>query len=257
MGHTITVDGTDLAERFGPISRFAETLPQPKVIKVSIPAGLDLDITDSLGRVGFSDGEHRFDVYLLCETERERVEAERAIVAMLQGRRLDYELSWDEGYTYTGRFVLEFGYLNPHQTRVGVKVSRSPWKVHVVEEHVIDCHPSATHQLEGSSSYHDIEAVMLQGGSTQVGSETAVARAAAGTYELADGVYSDLGVTVTVSDWLFYADDYDLVVNESKFSQSGSGVTIDASYEVTDDGDIYFADADLQLVTVKYARWDM
>ena len=256
MGPTIVVDGTDLSE-LGALSNFAETLPQPKLVKVSIPAGMDLDITDSLGRVGYANGKHTFDLYLLCETELERSELERDVVSMLQGRMLDYALSWDEGYTYTGRFVLDLEYLTPRHTRVAVTVDRAPWKVRAAtDSHVLDCHPTATHTLEGSSSYHDLKAAMLQGGTTQVGSDAAVTRAAAGTYALADGVYVTTDVTVTVDDWRLYVDGADLVVKDSKFSTSGKSAAIDATGVVTD-LDLYFADADLQRVTVTYQRWDL
>ena len=239
MGHTIVVDGTDLAERFGPISHFAETLPEPKVIKVSIPAGLDLDITDSLGRVGYHDGEHRFDVWLLCETEAERVDLEREIVLLLHGKRLEYSLSWDEGYTYTGRFALSFDHPSMGATRVGVTVDRSPWKTHTREYVELNCHPSEAYVLSGSARFHTIRAKLLQPGTTKVGDGDPVTRASAGTYMLAGDAYAGTTVTITVDEWLLYVDENaDMVVNPDKFSldgpTSGTGTASGEAISVAD-----------------------
>ena len=55
----ITFDGTNLKTEYGLIySSFEEELPEPKVIKVEIPAGIDLDISDSLGVMGYHNGKH-------------------------------------------------------------------------------------------------------------------------------------------------------------------------------------------------------
>ena len=91
----LTFNGVDLRDTYGLIySSFEEEMPEPKVIKVSIPAGLDLDITDSLGTIGMTNGRHVLKFLVYGETEADRLEAKRALMAMFHGRRATYELSW-------------------------------------------------------------------------------------------------------------------------------------------------------------------
>ena len=253
----MTVDGTDLRDMGAVLSQFSEELPEPKVIKVDIPAGVDRDITEALGAIGYHNGRHTLTHYVVADTEAERVRMVREIVAMLHGSMHDYKLSWDSGYTYTGRFQVSVERLNPRSSRVTVDVDRSPWKKHSKETVTLDCHPSATHALEGSVRYHDIVANYKQAGTAKLGSAAAVATTA-GNNAIATDSYGDKDFVATVNDWLLYVDGEDLVVKNSKFSTSGSDAVIDATYEINlDRDDMVFTDVASQKVTLTFYRWDL
>ena len=255
--YTLVAGGTDICAEYGAvISTFAETLPEPKVIKVDIPAGADLDITEALGAMGYHNGTHTLGVLVKADSEKARRDAVRAIVALLHGKRMDYQLTWDAGYTFTGRFAVAVERRSPLASWLTITSDRSPWKRHSRESVVIDCHPSGSYTLEGSVRYHTVQAILKQAGTTKVGDEAAVARDAAGTYTLAADVYGGTEITATVADWLMYADEPDLKVKSGKISYSGTNAVIDASYTVTS-GDMVFPDADNQKVTVRFYRWDL
>ena len=270
-GHTIVADGTDIAEAFGMVlSRFSEQLPEPKVTKVDIPAGVDLDITEALGVIGYHNGTHTLELYLVADSEAERVRLTRELVAMLHGQAMDYRLSWDDAYTYHGRFQVALDGLTPRGSRVTLAIDRQPWKKGRSRESIVlDCHPSATAELDGSARFHTLQAILAQSGSTKVGDASAVERAVAGTYTLANDAFGETDVEGTVDDWLMYVDeDGDLKVNPSKFSMSGTNAVIDADYYDEDspivpaeydvsNGNMVFPDVDKQKVTVRYYRWDL
>ena len=255
--YTITVGGTDLCEELGAtIYEFSEVLPEPKIHKVEIPAGLDLDITDALGPVGYHNGKHVLKLLVPASDEEGRVEKVRRLVTLLHGVMADYKLSWDVDSTYRGRFTAEVQRVTPMNSYVALTVDRSPWKVHARESVDLNAHPSASHRLSGSKRYHDIRARLLQAGTTKIGSASAVTRSAAGTYALAEEAYGDTQTAFTVSDWLMYASGTNLVVKDSKFSTSGTDAAIDAGYTVAD-GNMVFPDEAKQHVTLYWNRYEL
>ena len=249
---------SELAD-FGYLSAFQREVPQPKVVKVDIPAGLDLDITDAVG-LGWHDGTDTFDIYITPKTEAERLRLMRDLTELLHGKRMRYRLSWDPDYYCKGRFTVSFERLNPHVSRASVTVDREAWKQGVSREsHVIDCHPEGSYALEGSMRYRLVRVTLAQGAYVAIGPEEPgilTDHRSAGTYTLANDAYPGDVVWLLVDSWLMYVDGDNYVVNSEKFSVSGNNAVIDATATVTD-GDIYFADADLQKVTVDFYRWDV
>lgn len=253
----ITFDGTNLKTAYGlQYSSFEEELPEPKVIKVEIPAGLDLDISDSIGVLGWHNGKHVLKFLLYGDTQAERLEKKQAVIAKMHGKRANYTLSWDNGYTYTGRAKVSVEHLFDNADVITIEIDRSPWKVHSQESIDLNAHPSASYTLQGSTRYHNIRAKLLQAGTTKIGSEAAVTRSAAGTYTLATDAYGDTATIFTVEDWLMYVSGTNLVVNSSKFSVSGTNAVIDASYTVTN-GNMVFPDEAKQHVTLYWYRYDL
>ena len=253
----ITFDGTNLKTAYGlKYSSFEEELPEPKIIKVDIPAGSDLDITDALGVMGYHDGKHVLKFLLYGSTQAERLEKKQAIIALMHGRRANYTLSWDRGYTYTGRAQVSVEHKFDNADVLTLEIERSPWKKHSREAVDLIAHPSASYTLEGSTRYHNVRAILRQAGTTKVGSDAAVERAAAGTYTLATDLYGNTVLTFTTSDWLMYVDEPNLVVNGSKISYSGTNAVIDSAYTITN-GNMVFADEANQHVTVGFDRWDL
>lgn len=270
MPYGATSPQTELSD-LGTISNFRQKSPEPKVIKVDIPAGPDLDLTSALGPVGWHNGEHSFDLYIVAETEAQCVQTMRDLAALVHGKQLRYILSWQPGYYCQGRWTVEFERLNPRAARAMVTIDREPWRQgYVRETHVIDCHPDGSFKLEGSARFHTVRVKLLQGGEAEVAAAEPgiMTHRDAGTHTLAADAYAGDTVWLAVSDWLMYVDGDDLKVNPSRFELSGTNAVIDGSYTdaqgatVTDhgtvvDGDLRFALCDLQKVTVDFYRWDL
>lgn len=256
--YSIIANGTDLCELTGAhVVGFSQKMPEPKVITVDIPAGSDLDITDALGPIGYHNGHHTLEMLVTGETEQECVTRCREIAAMLHGNAMDYRLTWDANYTYHGRFRVEQERRNHLASIMTIDIDRSPWKKSTRESHVVDCHPYGWYDLEGSTRYHTVRAKFLQDGGGDVAVEEPLeyTTRTTGTRTLATDAYAGETVWLKVDSWVMYVDgDENLVVNS--YSISGSNFVVNADYTVTD-GDIYFADADKQKVTVDFYRWDV
>lgn len=255
--YALVAGGTNICSEYGAvISTFSEKLPEPKIIMVDIPAGSDLDITDALGAMGYHNGSHTLGVLVKANTETARRNAVRAIVALLHGKRMDYQLTWDAGYTFTGRFAVAVERRSPLASWLTITSDRAPWKRHAREAVDVNCHPSGSYTLDGSVRFHNVRAILRQAGTTKVGSDATVARDAAGTYTLATDVYGRTVLTFTVADWLMYVSGSNVVVKSGKISISSGNAVIDSTYTITN-GNIVFADEADQHVTVGFDRWDL
>lgn len=122
--------GTDVVEEFGlRYSSFSEELPRPKTCIAQIPYGTDIDFTDSLGPVSYSSGTQVLVFLLYADTEAERLAKKQRLIGMLHGIRSEYQLSWDDGYTYTGRAVVSINHLDELVDVLTVTITRDPYKV--------------------------------------------------------------------------------------------------------------------------------
>lgn len=76
----------------------------PKIYTVDIPGGDgSIDLTDAMaGAVAFSDVEHTI-VFATADVAGSFGKRQKLVNA-LSGKLLEYELSWDPGYTYRGRW---------------------------------------------------------------------------------------------------------------------------------------------------------
>lgn len=259
--YTFTVDGTDVCAEYGAhLLDFAEELPQPKVIKVSIPAGIDLDITDAFGAIGYTNGTHTLSLLVVGEDETERVERVRQLVAYLHGKMMDYGLSWDAGYSYRGRFLVAVERVVDYASRVTVTIDRKPWKSkrEIVS---LDAHPTADFVIDGSVSYQDIKVKLLVPASVSVDGGTSQSLSA-GTHTVASSLQgSDHEVSVTLSDWLMYLDEEtnNIVVNTSSHTVTvadGDVTVSDAPYTIAN-GNLVFTDTAKQEVKLSYYRLDL
>lgn len=259
--YTFTVDGTDVCDEYGAhLLDFSEELPQPKVIKVPIPAGFDLDITDAFGAVGYTNGKHDIDLLVIGDDEAERMERVRRLIAYLHGQMMDYGLSWDAGYSYRGRFYVAVERVVDYASRVTVSIDRRPYKTKL-ETVRLDAHPTATFELVGSVKYQNLRVTLLQQGSAALDGGAAQSLAA-GTHTVAEeltGYSHDLAVTL--ADWLMYLDEltgnYMVNADAHPVTVTDGDLTIaDAPYTITD-GNMVFADTAKQKVVLKYYRWDL
>lgn len=104
----LIVNGVDLAVRYNMVLLDGYTLspPEPKTTTVDIP-GRDgvLDLTESLiGDVTYNNRSMTF-TFLIVDLEQFEV-VKTKISNALHGRKFNFEMSMDPGYTYTGRFKI-------------------------------------------------------------------------------------------------------------------------------------------------------
>lgn len=134
MTHDVTWGGTPLCETYGLVIEYGSVScppPSPKLSIVSIPGGVDLDLTDAL--TGHAAYELRTVAFtLFCDGRGEGTwqEVANKVTNLLHGAESDFELSWDPGYTYHGRAsVTGVEYLAPRSCRVTVEIDAEPWKL--------------------------------------------------------------------------------------------------------------------------------
>lgn len=257
MNYTVTFDGTDLCEEFGAVlTKFEMEPPPPKVLKVEIPGGSDLDITESVGFVAYSNGTHEFSFMLKGDDLPEQL---RLFAALVHGTMADYALSWDEGYTYHGRWAIDsVERLARNAILVTCSVDRYPWKTSEGRVSLdVNSHPSGSVLMEGSTYYDDIKLVTKQAASVVIGVTPMGEWSTAGTHDVAETVYGRNTVTVTVADWWQYLDGTDLVVNTAKgYSLSGTNATFGSDWSKVGT-DLYCANEAKQHSTLSFGRRDL
>lgn len=234
---------------------FEEELPEPKIIKVDIPAGMDIDITEAIGPVAYHDGKHTFTFFVYKPNAEELFDVERELISNVHGRRAAYKLSWDPDFTYTGRARVSIEHRGDVAMLVTIEIEHAPWKTMPLHTIDVNCHPSGSTTLTGNDRYHTVKARFQQAGTSKVGSAAAVSRAA-GTHTLADDLYSDTTLTFTVSDWWQYMSGTNLVVNPNHINISGSNAQFDSNW-VLNGTDLRCANEAKQHVTVTYYGWDL
>ena len=257
MYYTVTFDGTDLCEEFGAVlTDFKMEVPNPKVIKVEIPGGSDLDITESVGFVAYHNGKHTFALLLRGDDLPEQL---RLFSALVHGTMADYTLSWDEGYTYHGRWAIDsVERLARNAILVTCTVDRYPWKTSDGRTSLdVNSHPSGSVLMEGSTYYDDIKLVTKQAASIVIGVTPMGEWSTAGTHDVAETVYGRNNVTVTVADWWQYLDGTNLVVNTDKgYELDGTDATFGADWSKVDT-DLYCANEAKQHSTLSFGRRDL
>lgn len=102
------VDGVDLSETYRMILVDGYTLstPEVKTSTVEIP-GSDgvLDLTEALtGDTYYDNRSDSFSFIILGVDEKDIIPLKNDIVSFLHGKKYNYSLSFDPGYTYIGRF---------------------------------------------------------------------------------------------------------------------------------------------------------
>lgn len=234
---------------------FEEELPEPKISKVDIPAGMDIDITEAIGPVAYHDGKHTFKFFVYKPTASEVFDVERKLISTIHGKRAAYRLSWNPAFTYTGRAKVSIEHRGDVAAIVTIEIEHAPWKSSELKTIDVNCHPSGTAILKGYDRYHTVWATLLQSGTTEVGSAAAVSRNA-GTFLLTDDLYADTILTFTVADWWQYISGTNLVVNPNHIAISGSNAQFDSNWTLNGT-DLYCANEAKQHVTVTYYGWDL
>lgn len=132
MINEVTVDGVPLCATFGLIMQScSEGEPEPKTYEVDVPGGNgSLDLTEALsGDVVFANRKFEF-AFAFPDGRSVLSEMLTRLRSFLHGRRLPFELSWDEGYEYAGRFsVSSIERIAKRAGTIAVSASVEPYKL--------------------------------------------------------------------------------------------------------------------------------
>lgn len=127
----IIVDGVDLYSSYGLLMTEDSKLSPPmlKRYEVDIPGSNGcLDLTDVLaGDAAFGVREMTMVFAIEAGDHFERLKT--SISNLLHGRRLEFRLTDDPDYTYTGRFEIDEYYSKMHAGRIKVGVRAEPYKL--------------------------------------------------------------------------------------------------------------------------------
>lgn len=124
----MTIGGVDIDDLGLKLLRTMELKPpEPKTVYVSVPGGDGvLDLTEAAtGDVAYSNREQAFVFDATGDFEA----AKTRVSNMLHGRRLEYTVPGDPGYTYKGRFAVEeYEEARAGRGRIRIAVSADPYK---------------------------------------------------------------------------------------------------------------------------------
>lgn len=260
VGDEVTVHTLGgLCERFGlVVKHFEEDPPDPKTEKVEIPFGQDIDITDMLGEVAFSNRSMRIDFLALCGGEEFHALVSE-VAGYLHGRRALFELSFDPGYYYEGRFtVTDVDYSDRRFGAFTLQVDVDPWKIQPDREYTFNAYPAVTKSFESGRKPARPEVTTQQdvyvtfAGDTETFPE--------GTHSSANLAFTwgTNVVTFQCKDWWFYQTGNTLVVNDEFISSDGEGIVIlDDEVVRAFSSPVLTLDDDKQMVTVRYSWRDI
>ena len=131
----IIVGGVDISERFNIalIDGYELNPPDVKTYTVDIPGGNGvIDLTEALtGDVVYEQREQSFEFKCIYPESFERVKTQ--LSNFLHGRSFDYQLSFDPGYTYHGRFKVNTysheGYVGGIVGDFNITITADPYKL--------------------------------------------------------------------------------------------------------------------------------
>lgn len=127
----IVVGGVDLYDAYGLAmgSDYELVPPAPKVYEVDVPGGDGcVDVTQAVfGDTAYEDRSMTFR-FLSRKAGPAFQALLSEVMGFLHGRRFDFSLSFDPGYTYNGRFSVDEAFSRMHEGEVKVAVRARPYK---------------------------------------------------------------------------------------------------------------------------------
>ena len=137
---------------------FSNTPPEPITHTVDIPGrpGGQLDLTEALtGDVCY--GRRKVDLSLAMRCEQpDMPRVIREVCNAWNGRRLDFKLSWEQEYTYTGRFTVSaVENIGSSVLQFDVSIDADPFKVRDSNVYSLNCRGGVEHTFQcGRMSVH-------------------------------------------------------------------------------------------------------
>ena len=192
----LIVNGVDLAVRYNMVLLDGYTLspPEPKTTTVEIP-GRDgvLDLTESLiGDVSYDNRSMSF-TFLIVDLEQFEV-VKTQVSNALHGRKFNFEMTMDPGYTYTGRFKIK-SYTHTATWSHGicgyieVEIDAEPYKLKSHYVYNLNATGGAMFQLEsGRKKVHPIVEISAP---ARIRFKDVVYRIGAGRFQLNDILFEE------------------------------------------------------------------
>ncbi|MBF4803544.1 MAG: hypothetical protein HXK24_07030, partial [Lancefieldella parvula] len=151
--YEVVVDGVPLCATYRlAVTNYTDKPPTTRTSTVSIP-GRDgvLDLSEWLtGAPVFDKRTITITLSPLDTHDWSSVETTlTALRNMLHGRRLEFTLSWDEGYTYTGRFEVTSQTLYDETAAIKLTITADPYKSRGVMHYELDGELGKTYIIDG------------------------------------------------------------------------------------------------------------
>ena len=151
--YEVVVDGVPLCATYHmAVTNYADKPPATRTSTVSIP-GRDgaLDLSEWLTGAPVFD-KRTITITLSPLDTHDWASVETTLTAlrnMLHGRRLEFTLSWDEGYTYTGRFEVTSQTLYDETAVIKLTITADPYKSRGVMHYELDGELGKTYAIDG------------------------------------------------------------------------------------------------------------
>ena len=124
---SVIVNGVDLQKEYGLyLLKDSEFLPpKPKLYYLDVPGSNgSLDVSECFGEVLYENRKDTFIFHLSNPTQ----EIKNQIIKFLHGKTYSYTLSFDKGYTFTGRFNVISAHTNVYSAQIKCEVISKPYK---------------------------------------------------------------------------------------------------------------------------------
>lgn len=192
----LIVNGVDLAVRYNMVLLDGYTLspPEPKTTTVEIP-GRDgvLDLTESLiGDVTYGNRSMTF-TFLIVDLEQFEV-VKTKVSNALHGRKFNFEMTMDPGYTYTGRFKIK-SYTHTATWNYGicgfieVEIDAEPYKLKSHYVYNLNATGGAMFNLE--SGRKKVHPIIELSAPARIRFKNVVYRIGAGRFQLNDVLFEE------------------------------------------------------------------
>lgn len=151
--YEVVVDGVPLCATYRlAVTNYTDKPPATRTSTVSIP-GRDgvLDLSEWLTGAPVFD-KRTITITLSPLDTHDWASVETTLTAlrnMLHGRRLEFTLSWDEGYTYTGRFEVTSQTLYDETAAIKLTITADPYKSRGVMHYELDGELGKTYIIDG------------------------------------------------------------------------------------------------------------
>lgn len=260
VGDEVTFGTVPLCKTYNLIiEHFEEEPPEPKTEVVEIPFGEDIDITDAFGEVNFSGRTQKIDFLAFCGGD-EFHDLMSQIMALLHGQRSTYELSFDPGFTYQGRWrITDQDFSDKRFGRFSVEIDCDPWKIKPDREYTFNAYPAVTKIFDSGRKTVRPEVTTQQ--DVYVTFKGMTETFAKGTHSSANLAFTwgENTATFKCKDWWFYQQGNTLVINDPYISYDVETGTITLADEIIEafNSPVLTLDDSKQMVTVKYLWRDI
>ena len=206
----LIVDGVDLTSTYRMVllDGYTRESPEPKTYTVDIP-GSDgvLDLTEALtGDVPYENRTDEFNFAVIDIDEDGIEDFKTDIKNFLHGKSYDYQLTFDPGYTYHGRFTIDdfsFGTYNIGMVLTcTITIDAEPYKSRGLQTYRLNATGGKLFRLQsGRKSVHPTLECEQTCWVTWNGKETQLG---AGTYRLNEVVFREGWNEIYINSWKFW-----------------------------------------------------